>query len=285
MDKILTVKKEKLYSFIWTVPIVALIIAGTLIYRSHFNKGPEITLILSKADGIEAGKTAIKALSVNVGKIESISLSPDRKNVVAIARMNPGTDDLIRDDSRFWIQKVRIDRQGVSGLDTLLSGYYIELSPGNSPKPARMFTVLDDPPLATDDRGLYLTLHSESLKKVSPGSILKFKGIEAGHVLDANYDFDKQIMTYRVFVPEPYSRLIDSGIVRMTLYPFEVPTQARPTPVFPLVGSMITESGFKSPFASASLIMYQATRSFKLPAGLNHSNFARISATSPFASR
>ena len=67
MDKILTVKKEKLYSFIWTVPIVALIIAGTLIYRSHFNKGPEITLILSKADGIEAGKTAIKALSVNVG--------------------------------------------------------------------------------------------------------------------------------------------------------------------------------------------------------------------------
>jgi len=211
MDKILTVKKEKLYSFIWTVPIVALIIAGTLIYRSHFNKGPEITLILSKADGIEAGKTAIKALSVNVGKIESISLSPDRKNVVAIARMNPGTDDLIRDDSRFWIQKVRIDRQGVSGLDTLLSGYYIELSPGNSPKPARMFTVLDDPPLATDDRGLYLTLHSESLKKVSPGSILKFKGIEAGHVLDANYDFDKQIMTYRVFVPEPYSRLIDSG--------------------------------------------------------------------------
>ncbi|WP_274968743.1 intermembrane transport protein PqiB [Succinimonas amylolytica] len=211
MDKILTVKREKLYSFIWTVPIVALIIAGTLIYRSHFNKGPEITLILSKADGIEAGKTAIKALSVNVGKIESISLSQDRKNVVAIARMNPGTEDLVRDDSRFWIQKVRIDRQGVSGLDTLLSGYYIELSPGNSPKPSRMFTVMDDPPLATDDKGIYLTLHSESLKKVSPGSALKFKGIEAGHVLDANYDFEKQIMSYRVFVAEPYASIIDSG--------------------------------------------------------------------------
>ncbi|MBQ3682320.1 MAG: MCE family protein [Succinimonas sp.] len=211
MDKILTVKKEKLYSFIWTVPIVALIIAGTLIYRSHFNKGPEITLILSKADGIEAGKTAIKALSVNVGKIESITLSPDRKNVIATARMDPGTEDLIREDSRFWIQKVRIDRQGVTGLDTLLSGYYIELSPGNSPRPSKMFSVLDDPPIATDDRGLFLTLHSRSFKRVSPGSILKFKGIEAGYIIDANYDFQKQIMTYRVFVSYPFSKTVDSG--------------------------------------------------------------------------
>ena len=33
------------------------------------------------------------------------------------------------------------------------------------------------------------------------------------------------------------SKLIDAGIVKMSLYPFEAAINARPMPVFPLVGS------------------------------------------------
>lgn len=33
------------------------------------------------------------------------------------------------------------------------------------------------------------------------------------------------------------SRLMDAGIVKMSLYPFEAAINARPIPVFPLVGS------------------------------------------------
>ncbi|MFS7916512.1 hypothetical protein Hanom_Chr02g00178001 [Helianthus anomalus] len=33
------------------------------------------------------------------------------------------------------------------------------------------------------------------------------------------------------------SRLIDAGIVNISLYPFEAAINARPIPVFPLVGS------------------------------------------------
>ncbi len=210
MEKTLTVKKEKLYSFIWIVPLVALIIAASLIYQTHFNKGPQITLILSKADGIEAGKTTIKALSVVVGKVQSISLSPDRKNVIAEVQMDRGTEDLINEDAKFWIQKVRIDREGVSGLDTILSGYYIELEPGKSKHPRKLFTVLDEPPFTPDSKGLYINLYSKSSKKVSEGDTVKFKGIDAGKILDANYDFEKNRMMYRVFIAEPFSKLINS---------------------------------------------------------------------------
>ena len=47
-------------------------------------------------------------------------------------------------------------------------------------------------------------------------------------------------------------------------------------PVFPEVGSMMTEPGPSSPRASASSIMALATRSLVLPAGLKYSIFAII---------
>ena len=47
--------------------------------------------------------------------------------------------------------------------------------------------------------------------------------------------------------------------------------EARPIPVLPLVGSMITLPGFSRPFASASSIMPFAILSFTLPAGLKYS--------------
>src|SRR5437870_6864014 len=51
-------------------------------------------------------------------------------------------------------------------------------------------------------------------------------------------------------------------------------TIASPRPVFPLVGSMIVPPGLKSPFASASSIIFSPIRSFTLPPGFIISSFA-----------
>ena len=72
-----------------------------------------------------------------------------------------------------------------------------------------------------------------------------------------------------------------SGMVRIALYPFAAAIDASPIPVFPEVGSMITEPSFRIPFSSASSIIAFATRSFTLPAGFRYSSFTRIVASSP----
>ena len=63
--------------------------------------------------------------------------------------------------------------------------------------------------------------------------------------------------------------------------PLDAATDASPIPVFPEVGSMITEPGFKTPLASASSIIAFPTRSFTLPAGLKYSSFSKILAFNP----
>ena len=77
------------------------------------------------------------------------------------------------------------------------------------------------------------------------------------------------------------STLMVSGIVRIILYPLAAAIEARPIPVFPDVGSMITEPSLRSPFSSASRIIALATLSLTLPDGLKYSSLARIVACSP----
>ena len=67
----------------------------------------------------------------------------------------------------------------------------------------------------------------------------------------------------------------------MILYPFAAAIDARPIPVLPDVGSMITESSFKIPFFSASSIIAFAILSLTLPAGLKYSSFTKTLAFSP----
>ena len=71
------------------------------------------------------------------------------------------------------------------------------------------------------------------------------------------------------------STLIVSGSTIINLYPFAAAIAARPMPVFPDVGSIITEPGFNIPFFSASSIISLAILSFTLPEGLKYSSFAR----------
>jgi hypothetical protein len=81
------------------------------------------------------------------------------------------------------------------------------------------------------------------------------------------------------------SMLIVSGMVSMSLYPFAAATKAKAIPVFPDVGSMITESFLSNPLCSESSIMASQIRSFTLDKGLKNSNFAAIFAFPPAFSR
>ncbi|MEE0985987.1 MAG: MlaD family protein [Succinivibrionaceae bacterium] len=206
----LIIKKEKLNYFIWFVPFISLIIAGSLVYNTWYNKGPVVTLHLSKADGLEAGKTPIKSLNINVGKIISISLSKDLTSVVAKAQLDKEAEDLLLEDSVFWIQKPRFGTEGVTGLNTILSGYYIELSPGKktgSEQP-KSYDVLEDPPFDLNQPGVQIDLITLSSKELAVGDAVSFKGINAGFIYDKQYDFETNKLRYKAFVKQPYAKLV-----------------------------------------------------------------------------
>ncbi len=117
------------FSVIWIIPIIALLITGWMLYQHQANKGHTIFIKMTDADGIIAGKTEVRVKSVKVGLVESLKLELAQNAVVAKVRILQPYRDLLAEDSSFWVVKPRIDESGISGMNTLLSGVYIELSP------------------------------------------------------------------------------------------------------------------------------------------------------------
>lgn len=144
LNKAKTSRQTRL-SPIWIVPIVAIAIGLWLVYDNYSNRGIMVTLNMDNAEGIEAGNTLIRSRNVEIGRVQNVQLSDDLSHAVLTASIQPEVEDMLREDSRFWVVKPRIGREGISGLGTVLSGAYIQLEPGTEEAPRREFPVSDTP--------------------------------------------------------------------------------------------------------------------------------------------
>ncbi|MBA2814908.1 intermembrane transport protein PqiB [Candidatus Pantoea persica] len=207
------VDQIKRWSPVWIIPIVALLIGGWILFYHFGHLGPEVTLITENAEGIEAGKTTIKSSSVDVGVVEKAELTDDLHHVEITARLNSGMEKLLHSDSIFWVVKPQIGREGVSGLNTLLSGNYIELQPGTKEEKKEQYQLLDAPPLAPPDaKGIHITLDSKKAGQLNAGDPVLFRGYRVGTVETSSFDTDKRMMTYQLFIAAPYDRLVTTNV-------------------------------------------------------------------------
>ncbi|MDP2567398.1 intermembrane transport protein PqiB [Photobacterium damselae subsp. piscicida] len=205
------VKNLKQVSAIWIIPIVALAIGIWMLAQYITSKGPEITLRMPTAEGIEVGKTQIKSLNVKVGVVTNIKLSDDYSYITVTARMNKDAERMLRDDTLFWVVKPRIGKEGISGLDTLLSGSYIELQPGKSDIKKYNFKVLDVPPIAPPDaKGLRVVLTNKEAGKLSVGDPVLYEGFTVGRVEQVSFNTKTKLANYHLFIFQPYDSLIQT---------------------------------------------------------------------------
>lgn len=202
------VKKRRGISIVWAVPIVATLIGGYLAYRAYTEKGPTITLSFATAEGLEAGKTKVRYLDVEVGTVQAVAIAPDLKHIIVTAGMAPGAEGYLRERTSFWIVKPRIGVGGVSGLGTLLSGAYIGLAPGDGAATTEFTGLEQPPPIDANLAGRRYRLTAASLGSVSPGAPIFYRGIEIGQVLDYQLATDERGLDIGIFVKAPYSELV-----------------------------------------------------------------------------
>ena len=77
---------------VWVIPLVAALIGVFLAVHTWYQQGPSITIRFKTGEGLEAGKTRIKYKDVDVGQIDSVSLSEDGSYVIAGARLARSAD-------------------------------------------------------------------------------------------------------------------------------------------------------------------------------------------------
>lgn len=204
-------RKSRGFSLVWLVPLVAAGIGIWLAVATILGKGPTIEISFVTAGGLEAGKTQVKFRDVTVGLVEDVRVAPDLSGVVVRATMTKSFEPHLNEETRFWVVRPRVGTGGVSGLDTLLSGAYLEVDPGDGDD-RRRFVGLEIPPLLRSDAaGTEYTLIAESLGSAARGAPILFRGLEVGQVLGYQLTEDGQRFEIPIFVNAPHDRLVNQA--------------------------------------------------------------------------
>ena len=195
-------------SVIWLAPAFALAVVAWLSWHTLRQRGPEITIRFSSAEGLTAGETEIRHKGVRVGTVVSFELSPDLSEVIVHARMTRGVAEHLTGSTRFWIVTPRVGTSGISGLNTLVSGAYIEMYPGTGTE-QHDFVGLEMPPvLQPDTPGRAFTLIEDELGAIGPGTPVNYRGVPVGQVEGYALDDKGRKVQVFAFVRAPYDALV-----------------------------------------------------------------------------
>jgi paraquat-inducible protein B len=207
------------FHVVWLIPVVAALIAVFLGWRAISQQGETITLSFSTADGLVAGQTKIRHKAVELGTVQRINLARDMSHVVIQADMRREADAYLTANARFWVVRPRLTAGNISGLETLLSGSYIEMDPGAAGGQSQTsFTGLEEPPaVRSDEPGRSFTLNADRIGSLSSGSPVFYHDIPAGEVLGYEVhpaeERQKSAITVDVFIRAPYDQFVHANSV------------------------------------------------------------------------
>jgi paraquat-inducible protein B len=204
-----SIKRVRRFSPIWLVPIIAALVVVFLVYSNFVARGPLVTITFPTADGLVPGETLVRHKAVVLGKVEEVELSPGMRDVIAHVRIDRSAKAVLTENARFWVVRPRLSLNALSGLETLVSGAYIEIDPGlPGAKSRRAFKGLTEPPgVRSDEQGTMFVLESSRLRGVSPGAPVYYRDIEVGATIGAELGATEGV-TMRIFLRKPYDKLV-----------------------------------------------------------------------------
>jgi paraquat-inducible protein B len=199
-------------SFVWLIPILALLIALGVAWKSYDDLGPLIEVEFENGAGITKRETELRYRDIPVGVVEDVRFSSDLTSVVAKIRLDKDVAPFVDQDAQFWIVQAELSARGVTGLDTVLSGVYIEGTWDNEiGKAAERFQSLNEAPIYQHgEEGLKISLRSTRGGSLTDHSPITFRGIEVGRVGKARISEQGNYATAEAIIYHPHSRLVSS---------------------------------------------------------------------------
>ncbi|MCV6596773.1 MAG: MlaD family protein, partial [Mangrovicoccus sp.] len=200
-------------SYVWLVPFVALLIALGIAWQAVSARGPLIEVRFDAAAGIRPETTELRFRDVRVGMVERIRFAEDMSDVRVEIRVDKEIAPFIDENAQFWIVKPQVSARGVTGLDTVLSGSYIEGTwDDQRGQSQRAFDGLEQAPLVrAGQKGLQVVLRAPDGGQLGAGAPIIYRGVRVGHIEEPHLSESGDAVEARAFIAAPHDRLITSG--------------------------------------------------------------------------
>jgi paraquat-inducible protein B len=196
------------FPIIWIVPLAAAALTGYFLYEQHQQQGKEIVIEFPDANGIVAGQTQLMVRGVRVGEVKSVELTDDHRHAAVNVRLNRSDDFVAKKGTLVWLVRPQLSLTNISGLNTLVSGPYIEALPGEGDEETHFYGLLNPPVLV--GTGIRIILHAERVEHITLDSPLMYRGIQVGAVQDIRLSDEADTANITVYVWSNFVPLIRS---------------------------------------------------------------------------
>lgn len=233
--------------------------------------GRAFVLVADNARSLQEG-TPIYFRNLQAGRVVDVQLAADKESVLAEIFMEAPFDRLVHDDSRFWLTSaidVSVSAQGfdlkVGSLLALLSGGIAFDTPhpvdGHAPPspPGARFDLHKDfadiSARAHTHKETFRLYFDDSVRGLSAGAPVEFRGINVGTVTDVRLDLDVESKKIRIPVtvdldPENF---FSAAQVQQALGAFQAEIAAGRRPLL----EKLVEQGLRARLKTGSLLTGQ----------------------------
>ena len=203
-------------SAVWIVPFLALVISLGIAWKSYSDRGTLINITFDSASGLEPGQSVLKYRDVEVGRVEKVGFTEALDRVMVSVLVDKAVIPYIDAEARFWIVQPKIGFSGISGLDTVLSGVFIEglWDEEISGDPLDRYAGLALPPLLREpDSGTWVTLSVADGGALIDGAPVLFRGIKVGELRNLRLSDDGSSVLMNAFIQAPYDDQLTTASV------------------------------------------------------------------------
>jgi paraquat-inducible protein B len=201
------IKKRARFSFIWIIPVIAAGAAAWLMFQNFRETGPAVSILFTDGNGLQANQTVVKYRGVRAGEVRSVHLTKDTQRVEVRVRLERAAENLAREGSVFWIVRPEVSSGGLHGLETIVSGPYIEVQPGVG-KIQKQFVGADQPPVKPANGGLEIILTTPHMGELTVGSPVYYRGVEVGSVQYFVLSDDATVVNVHVLIETNFAPLV-----------------------------------------------------------------------------
>ncbi len=168
-----------------------------------------ITIQLDRAGGIKE-KTRIQYQGIQIGSVTKVRFTPDMQGIIAEGRIKKKAAGLFRDTTRLWLVKPEIGFSGVRHLETILTGSYIDVLPGDG-EPKSDFILLPEIQGPESYAGLNIVLETPRLGSLNKNSPVYYRQVQVGRVTGFELSPSARQVWVRANIHPAYTKLIHTG--------------------------------------------------------------------------
>ncbi len=186
-------RKNKRISPFWLLPFIALCIGAILFFQIVQEQGKMITITFSNGAGLVADKTPIRYQGLQIGVVKKVNFTDNMQKVKVEANIYSEATEVLKENTKFWLVQPSVSLAGISGLDSLVSGNYITLQPGDGDSEDEFIAEEQGPIAQVNPGDLLIHLISDDLGSISIGASVYFKKMPVGKIYDYRFNKDNKV--------------------------------------------------------------------------------------------